>query len=247
VKGYRTVLCAFVVGGLSVALLLLPLLHKRITARAIAKDFGDVVQYVEYRFDENKSAIDCWGDSLTEGKSLTPGHDFPHLVSYVFHRKVINQGVGGETSTQIKKRMISRPIPPFPENAVIWAGRNDDLGDIEVIEKNIDDMVSSLHPRSHFLILGVINSDTARERRGGDRYRAILKLNDDLHARYGKNFLPIRDLLIAQANRNDPEDDEAVEADIVPPSLRLDALHLNDQGEALVAYAVESAITANGW
>lgn len=236
----------FGAGAACATALILPAVHRRLTARVVVADLREVAR-LGTPGDDGTGAVECWGDSLTKGAGAAPGHDFPDLVAYLFDRRVANRGVSGETSAQIAARMLARPPSPRPERAVIWAGRNDDFGDPSATERNIGDMVASLPAGSRFLVLGIPNGDTRRERRGGDRYEAIRALNERLRARYGGSYVPIREILVAQARPGDAEDQDAAEADVVPPSLRADALHLNDRGQAVVAYAVEQAMRAAGW
>ena len=54
--------------------------------------------------------VACWGDSLTAGTGATgPANYYPELLrlSRHPHSAVYNGGVGGETSTQIKTRMVA--------------------------------------------------------------------------------------------------------------------------------------------
>ena len=238
---------AFVLGALAAAFLIVPLLAHRATARSIAADLRGLLPIPQMYGDARAATIDCWGDSLTAGKGAGLGHDFPSLLGFLFDRPANNKGVAGETSRQIATRMLSRTVSDTPESVVLWAGRNDDLSDLSATEGNIDGMIASLPAGSRYLVLGMLNGDMQRERRGGDRYAAILALNRDLQQRYGANFVPIREILVAHG-RNGSDDDRAAAADdVVPPSLRADALHLNARGQAAVAIALDEAMIANGW
>ena len=164
------------------------------------------------------------------------------MIAYAFRIPTVNHGIAGETSAQIARRMLARPVSGKSENVVIWAGRNDDLGDVETTIHNVSQMIGSLAPGSRYLVLGVINGDIVRERRGGDHYAKIGILNAALQRLSGSHFIAIREILIAHADATDLADIEAVEDDVVPSSLRSDHLHLNDEGVAIVAYAIVSAI-----
>ena len=214
--------------------------HKRLRLRPV---FADIAAGINSgRHDEDRAPLECWGDSLTKGVDASAGHDFPSLIANVFHVPTSNFGVAGETSTQIRQRMLARQTSGTSESVVIWAGRNDDLGDPDTTLRNVAQMIGSLAPASRYLVLGLTNSDTRRERRGGDRYAMIEALNAAFKRIYGPHFVAIREFLIAHADMNDPADVEAVEDDVVPPSLRSDGLHLDDEGLAIVAYAVVLAI-----
>ena len=228
-------------GALATVLALRPQLNRHLTVPIIVRDVTALWRGAAVTVAD-PTAVQYWGDSLTAGTGASPGHDVPALIAYLFHRPALNGGLPGATSAQIAARMLARPVPAAPETVVIWAGRNDDIGDPAATLRNIAAMTDSLPAGSRLLVLGLLNADTRRERRGGDHYAQILDLNRQLQARYGRRFLPLRELLIARAVPIDDEDRAAVAADVVPPSLRSDALHLNDRGDALAAYAIEATL-----
>ena len=235
------VLAGIAVGAGVTVLTVWPQLNRRMIAPALEREAtalwrGATAPYVD------QAIVQCWGDSLTAGTGATPGHDIPTLITYLFHRKTINDGLPGATSAQIAARMLARPPSPNPESIVIWAGRNDDPADPETTLRNIAAMIASLPPGSRFLVVSVLNADSGHERLGGDRYALLAALNRRLAARYGDHFLSLRAALMAQAVPADSDDRAAIAADVLPPSLRADALHLNDKGDALAAYAIEAAL-----
>ena len=239
------VFAGIAIGAGATLLAVWPQLNRRMIVPALAREAtalwrGATAPHVD------EAVVQCWGDSLTAGTGATPGHDIPTLMTFLFNRKAINGGLPGATSAQIAARMLARPPSPTPERVVIWAGRNDDPADPETTLRNIAAMIASLPPGSRFLVVGVLNADNGHERRGGDRYALLATLNRRLAARYGEHFLSLRDALIAQALPADSDDRAAIAADVVPPSLRTDTLHLNDKGDALAAYAIEAALERDG-
>ena len=56
--------------------------------------------------------ITAWGDSLTLGWGVPQGQDYPTVASLLFSppRTIENQGIGGQTSTQIAARMGALPV-----------------------------------------------------------------------------------------------------------------------------------------
>jgi hypothetical protein len=108
-------------------------------------------------------------------------------------------------------------------------------------------MVSSLNPSSRYLVLGIVNADVENERQGGVSYARITELNTRLEKVYGPRYVPVREALLAAANRRFAEDVRCFDEDIVPASLRSDSLHLNDVGQAVVAESVQAAMVANRW
>lgn len=61
--------------------------------------------FVETLGHRGKNAIVCWGDSMTEGnEGVSDRGDYPRLLEQQIGSAVINEGVGGETSSQIGVR-----------------------------------------------------------------------------------------------------------------------------------------------
>jgi hypothetical protein len=155
-----------------------------------------------------------------------------------------NMGAGGETSTQIRARMLAEPIH-FGRTAVIWAGRNN-YGARATVLSDIAAMVAALgHGR--FLVLSVPNGDYASEYAGQTGYGQIIDLNDTLAATWPDNYLDIRRILVDAYDPGQPQDVIDHGRDIVPASKRADAIHLNATGNAVVKTAVHAALAARGW
>lgn len=190
--------------------------------------------------------IDCWGDSLTSGYLATRSHSWPALLEGVFHRKTVNEGVPSQSSSQIKARMLARQKGSGPETAIIWAGRNNAFHP-DIVISDIAEMVASLNPGSKYLVLGIFNGDFPDEQRGESRYQGVIKINAALKDTYGNRFVPLREILLSKGNVRFPEDAENLRYDVVPKSVRIDQIHLNDRGHAIVAGAVDDAFAALGW
>lgn len=126
----------------------------------------------------------------------------------------------------------------------IWVGRNDiksanfSNAVLSVVEK----MVGYLE-HDRYLIGSVLNG--AGEGRDMPYYSAIVDVNEKLSGRFGKHFVDIRRALILSASS--PADDDDVRADIVPQSLRQDAVHLNKDGQMIVAKQMVERTIALGW
>src|SRR6266705_2650092 len=68
--------------------------------------------------------ITAWGDSLTDGQPFTRAEAYPASLAAIFpDRVVLNEGVGGETSSQILARMQADTSHRH-DITVIWMGRN---------------------------------------------------------------------------------------------------------------------------
>jgi lysophospholipase L1-like esterase len=81
----------------------------------------------------------CHGDSLTEGSDLNPNYTWPRLVENQVNVKVINSGIGGDTSGGLLARFSPDVLRHKPDMVLIMGGTNDlwwDL-DINLIQANI--------------------------------------------------------------------------------------------------------------
>jgi acyl-CoA thioesterase-1 len=83
--------------------------------------------------------IVCHGDSLTEASDLDKNYTWPSLVENRLNVKVINSGIGGDTSGGLLGRFYPDVVQHGPEIVVILAGTNDLWWDLEVnvIQANI--------------------------------------------------------------------------------------------------------------
>lgn len=174
--------------------------------------------------------IATWGDSLTEGGGVTmPEFVYPVQLQKLSGYQVYNGGVGGQTSRQIKVRMLAA-ADKKEDNAIIWAGTNN-FWEPEVVKADIAEMVAFLgHKR--FLVLPVINGSSYPK--GSAGYATIMQINSDLKATYPDNFLDVRSYLITQSNGS-AQDESDKANDVIPASLKSDKIHLSDKGYILLA------------
>lgn len=182
----------------------------------------------------------AWGDSMTYGT----GADHPDKGQKTWPKwftelsgiKVIKKGVGGETSKQIRDRMLAEP-DLHKEFTVIWAGRNN-FQSPEWVVKHIDEMVAALN-HENYLVVGITNG--ASEPRSSDQFETLDRLNVELKNIHGNRFVDVRPLLVAAYDPALPEDVIDHGNDVVPASLRADKLHLNTAGYKVVAQAIYDA------
>ncbi len=83
--------------------------------------------------------IVCHGDSLTEGADLNPNFTWPLLVANQLGVKIINSGIGGDTSGGLLGRFYHDVVQHNPDMVLIMGGTNDlwwDL-DVNLIQANI--------------------------------------------------------------------------------------------------------------
>lgn len=153
---------------------------------------------------------------------------------------IYNGGVSGETSTQIKTRMVAA-TGHFGEKTIIWAGRNN-FSDPTTVKADIAAMVAQL-TTPNYLVLSVLNGSAASEQLGGADYITITTLNNDLAAIYGANYWDVREYLVSQYDPNNAQDVIDHGNDTVPSSLRIDAIHLTRPGYTLVGNGIASRLS----
>jgi len=189
------------------------------------------------------AGIAWWGDSLTRGVGATSIANTARGQLATLTGKYVgpsNAGIGGDTSTQIRTRMLAA-TDKHARSTIIWAGRNNPNDPVTVIA-DVGAMVAALgHQR--FLVLSVINGEIAAEYSGGNTYFNMAVINTALLAIYGARFLNIRTTLATSYNPGIPQDVIDHGHDIVPSSLRSDPVHLNDAGYLLVAQAIQNSLS----
>lgn len=187
---------------------------------------------------ENKVLIVGWGDSLTEGTGSTGDSTYLDNLSRLTGFKISNQGVSGETSTQIRTRFFANPqFWEYP--TIIWVGRNNYL-DTTTVKADIDAMIAAL-PHTDYLVMGVINSSW-EPNDGNQNYAAIIAINNYLEATYGDHYIDIREYLVGQYDPTVGEDVSDNAASIPPSSLTSDVVHLNNTGYLKVAERITASI-----
>lgn len=152
---------------------------------------------------------------------------------------IYNGGVSGQTSTQIKDRMVAA-TGHFGEKTIIWAGRNN-FSDPTTVKADIATMVAQL-TTPNYLVLAVLNGSATSERLGGTDYATITALNNDLAAIYGANYWDVREYLVSQYDPNNSQDVIDHADDTVPSSLRIDTIHLTTAGYTLVGNGIKSRL-----
>jgi hypothetical protein len=184
------------------------------------------------------SNIAVWGDSLTPPVAANLQMLFPERVVY-------DGGVDGETSSQIAARQLADPTRKAWIN-VLWYGQNNPE-DPARIKADIAASVTTLPPGNRFLVMSVVNEALPAQLRGGALYLGLMQLNGELANLYPQNYLDIRAFLIAHADPTSAQDRQDVQDDVVPSSLRIDTIHLNNTGSLLVATKIQEFIDGKGW
>jgi lysophospholipase L1-like esterase len=191
-------------------------------------DIGKELETEGKRLDSSLTSIYAWGDSLTAGAGGTP---YPTTLSNLTDFTVTNKGFGGETSTQIKSKLVA-DWQNYSKSVIIWVGRNN-YTDPETVKADISEMLSYIgHTR--YLVVSILNGGYEWEYSGSINYNTITQLNNDLRVTYGDKYVELREYLISNHDGS-PQDLIDVENDIVPSSLRSDNIHLNTAGYTLTA------------
>ncbi|OUJ71091.1 Ig-like domain-containing protein [Hymenobacter crusticola] len=170
--------------------------------------------------------IAAWGDSFTDAQY---GY-YPQTLSQLSGYSVANLGIGGQTSVQIKNRMLADPAKhSWP--TIIWAGRNDsDQG--EQVKASIAAMVAAL-PHKEYIVVSVYNG--SGESPGTYGYEHVMSLNADLASIYGSHFMNIRPYTVSMYDPSIASDVTDYNNDTPPGSLRSDFLHPNKPGCSIIA------------
>jgi len=196
--------------------------------------------------------ITAWGDSLTDGQPFTRAEAYPARLAALFpDRIVLNQGVGGETSSQILARLRADTSHRH-DVTVLWMGRNN-YADPARVESDVAAAVKSLRT-DRFIVLSILNGDfDGYEAKGAPGYETIMAINRLLAFKYPTHFLDIRGYLVSLYDPSDPEDVRNHQDDIPPSSLRahwnggIDFLHLSPEANSKVAKRIAQFITQKGW
>jgi hypothetical protein len=185
---------------------------------------------------QHAAQIYAWGDSITRGNT-THGGSWVGMLEEATEIRIINKGIGGDSSTGIANRMITTPTSgDFP--AIIWAGRNS-INTPALVVSEIDRMVAHLK-HGNYVVLSILNG--AGEGVGTENYQTIKSINDQLKQKHGDKFLDIRAHLIAKNDPNNTQDVQDAAADIVPTSLRFDFIHPNLKGNQYIAEFLRSKL-----
>lgn len=189
---------------------------------------------------EKWSHVATWGDSLTFGSGSTLQADYPTIFAGLSGYTVYNGGVGGETSTQVKARMLAA-TDKHAWPTIIWAGRNN-YTDTATVISDVAAMVAALG-HTNYLVISVLNGEFgSTEYVGGSGYNNIATINASLSTTYGAHYVDVRSYLISLYNSNDAQDVIDHGHDIPPSSLRSDTIHLNDDGYAAAAAKIYESV-----
>lgn len=196
--------------------------------------------------------ITTWGDSLTDGQPFPRSDSYPTQLGAIFPERVVtNEGIGGETSTEVVARLLADTTHRH-DITVIWVGRNN-LQEPDRIQSDVLEAIKALGS-NRYIVLSILNGDFyGTEAKGSPGYDNIISLNRSFALRYPNNFVDIRSYLVSLYNPSDPQDVLDHARDIPPSSLRahwnggIDLLHLSPEANGKVAARVAEFIEARRW
>lgn len=182
---------------------------------------------------QNFNQINAWGDSFIGAGAL---HKWSQIFGNLYGKSMVHNGVGGDTSTQIKDRMILSSTTAT-DIVIIEAGINNWF-DPETIKADIAEMVSTI-PHDHYIVSAVIGrNNNADFQIGGSAWTTLVTLNTDLAAIYPNNFVDIRRALTEAYDPNIPAEVTAHNLDITTTRLQDDGLHPTDDGQYAICRAI---------
>ncbi|MDP9052285.1 MAG: hypothetical protein M3O31_16430, partial [Acidobacteriota bacterium] len=160
----------------------------------------------------------AWGDSQTVGGVDGSNINYPITLANDLGVPVINEGKGGDTSTQIAQRMLATPAAFGPGNCnVFWAGSNNPTQVSQILSDDAS-MVNALATPACYLVLGNVNWVSTPI--GTTTYNDIVTTSADLAAQYPNNYLNIREMVVQDYNPSLPLDVVDHANDVMPASLR---------------------------
>jgi hypothetical protein len=162
------------------------------------------------------------------------------------NRSVFDGGVTGETSTQIAARQLADTTRRGWIN-VLWYGANNPDDPLRILADLAASVATLAGGNNRFIVLSVVNEAKPQSSVGSATYATILQLNAQLAALYPNNFFDMRAYLLAHPNPANPQDLVDVQNGDVPSSLRVDEIHLANDGSLLVATKLKELIDAKGW
>lgn len=177
----------------------------------------------------------AWGDSLTNG--------YAPILSGLLIQGASNFGIPGETSTQIKNRLLAQVGTVYMGlPTIIWAGRND-IVDPTTVKANIAAMVAAL-ATSNYLVVAIPPSQSAGEANNGANYARLVTLNSDLAAAYPGKFFDVKTFLQGHGDGG-ANDNADIALDLIPRSLHPagDDLHFNASGYTLTAQQIKTLMS----
>jgi lysophospholipase L1-like esterase len=166
------------------------------------------------------NAIDCWGDSLTAGGQDGTATTYPSVIASKFLpevRHVANDGVGGQTSSQIITRFQAK-TSAWPLGNIFWTGTNGGDGPATILS-NVATMTSDVAgANGNYFVLSPLTPVTSPS--GSSAYNDVITVSNGFASAYGSKYIDIRSMLVAAYNPANPVDVLNHAADVTPFTMR---------------------------
>jgi acyl-CoA thioesterase-1 len=166
--------------------------------------------------------IDCFGDSITAGYGVAPGHTYPddlqrNLDARGYHYRIINSGISGNTTKDGVDR-LPEILRLQPAIVVVEFGGNDGLRGIPITDtrRNLDTIIATLlHAGSKVVLAGI----TLPPNYGPDYIR---QFDDTYRLAAAKYHTPLLPMLYANVST-------------IPGAIQEDGVHPTAKGDTLLA------------
>ncbi len=166
--------------------------------------------------------IDCFGDSITAGYGVAPGHAYPDdlqadLDRRGYHYKIVNSGISGNTSKDGVDR-LKDVLRLHPAVVLVEFGGNDGLRGLPIADtrRNLDTIVAALlHSGTKVILAGI----TLPPNYGPDY---IKPFDQTYHLIAAKYHVPLLPMLYANIYT-------------VPGAIQDDGIHPTAKGAQLLA------------
>lgn len=183
-----------------------------------------------------------WGDSLTNGDGDTlPGGYVTRLNAA---RQFIRHmgGASGETSTQIKTRVLADTQGRNSWINLFWMGNNNPSAPATVAA-DVAACVSNLYAgNDRYLVFSLLKNAAA----DAPTKANVDTINAGFASTYGGRYLDVAAYLMSKGDGG-VNDNADIAAGLVPRSLRVDNIHLNGAGYQHVADCVKARLDSFGW
>jgi lysophospholipase L1-like esterase len=181
---------------------------------------------VTYPSKHNEIKVVCLGDSLTNGYGSTGDKTYPYYLNQLMpDTRVLNKGINGQTTDQIKSRFYDDVLLNHPNFVIIIAGTNDFFINVPVniIEQHLNEMYSLALENGITPVLCTIPPSKAFTKPD-----QVLELNNWIRNKAMQKHLPFVDLYYAL-------DDPSKSGTLNPEYDSGDGTHPNNEGYKLMA------------
>lgn len=174
---------------------------------------------------DGRRVIVAFGDSLTSGFNIEPGHSYPDYLQKQLEAKkqafrVVNAGIAGETTTDALGR-VAGVLAEKPAVVIVEFGGNDGLRGLPVAttRANLDRILETVKQSGAKIVLAGMRLPPNY---GPDYIKPFEKMYPELAAKHGATLIPF---LLAGTAGN-------------PELMQQDGIHPNDEGNRIVADTV---------